>query len=351
MLWWTVAVAMAGYGDAVDGYPSHAERSMHLWTNAVRVDPLAFEADYQMGGCTSDGFSSAERSAIDPLVYHHDLSRAARAHSEDMYSNDWFDHDSSDGTSWDVRISSYYSGWSAIAENIAYGYPSAEVAVLQGWMCSSGHRANIMSGSYNELGSGVVSSFYTQDFGQRSSAPVVLMSMGLHEPEDPSSSVELLVAVHDDAEPIQVMAVLDGDELPLDLVYGTAQRGVYAGTSSTDPSCHSYYFLTIAGDGTEHRFPEQGSYGWGDCAWDDPDARWLASQEPGAGGPEDTGPTGPPGPDPSDTSGDPAVDTAVDTGAFITGKPGGCTHLGGGGGLAVWGLWVLLGFRRREVEE
>jgi hypothetical protein len=35
--------AMAGYGDVdAEGYPSWAERDLHLWTNASRVDPEAF---------------------------------------------------------------------------------------------------------------------------------------------------------------------------------------------------------------------------------------------------------------------------------------------------------------------
>jgi hypothetical protein len=44
------APARAGYGDVGDdGLPSAAERELHLWTNAARVDPAAFKADYNAG--------------------------------------------------------------------------------------------------------------------------------------------------------------------------------------------------------------------------------------------------------------------------------------------------------------
>jgi uncharacterized protein YkwD len=44
-----------------------------------------------------------------------------------------------------------------VGENVAYGYPSGS-AVMGGWMGSSGHRANILNGSYRLLGVGAVQS-------------------------------------------------------------------------------------------------------------------------------------------------------------------------------------------------
>ena len=54
--------ALAGYGDVDDeGYPNY-ERAVHFWTNAVRVDPEAFDAEYQASGCSYDGFESSEKT-------------------------------------------------------------------------------------------------------------------------------------------------------------------------------------------------------------------------------------------------------------------------------------------------
>jgi hypothetical protein len=330
--------AFGGYGDASGGYPLHAEREVHLWTNAVRVEPTAFSADYAQGGCSTSEFTGDELTPKAPLLYNSDLNEASRAHSDDMFSHGWFDHDSWDGTAWDVRISSYYSGWTTIAENIAYGYGTAEIAVLRGWMCSSGHRANIMSGAYAELGTGVVSTYYTQDFGNRNGLPDPALAMGLHLPENPSGSVDFYVDFSSGGAPDSVSVVLDGVDHALGLEWGEPDRGVYSGSVSSDSSCHLYFFRAVTGDGAEHRFPEDGSYGWGSCAWDDPTARWIGvQQDDGGTGPTDTdtdtdGETGP-GP-----SGDPDAGDTGDTGAFSTSKPSTCDSLP----LAPLMAWVLV---------
>lgn len=54
-------------------------------------------------------------------------------------------------------------GWSAAAENVAYGYAVADVTT--GWMNSEGHRKNIL-GDYNSIGIGVKDGYYTQVFAK-----------------------------------------------------------------------------------------------------------------------------------------------------------------------------------------
>ena len=64
-------------------------------------------------------------------------------------------------------------GFTRLAENILVGQCGMTGAEMhQAWMNSSGHRANIMSGSYNAIGIGVVCSsdgrvWATEDFGRR----------------------------------------------------------------------------------------------------------------------------------------------------------------------------------------
>ncbi len=61
-------------------------------------------------------------------------------------------------------------GWSKAAENVAYGY--AVNAVVNGWMNSPGHRANIL-GDYNSIGIGYANGYYTQVFAKYNNvAPV-----------------------------------------------------------------------------------------------------------------------------------------------------------------------------------
>ena len=100
------------------------------------------------------------------LTLNSQLNAAADAHSEDMYVNNYFDHTGLDGSKpWDRAARAGY-GSSFIGENIAAGYGSAE-AVMNGWMNSSGHRANILNCSYNHLGVGLSSggNYWTQLFG------------------------------------------------------------------------------------------------------------------------------------------------------------------------------------------
>ena len=64
-----------------------------------------------------------------------------------------------------------YDDWRTYGENIAFGYATA-VAVMQAWMNSPGHRANILNPDFTEIGVGVASNaagflFWTQEFGTR----------------------------------------------------------------------------------------------------------------------------------------------------------------------------------------
>jgi uncharacterized protein YkwD len=109
------------------------------------------------------------------------LDQAARYHATDMAQDNYFAHDSYDRVggslvqvcAWSSRISSYYSGWQYLAENIAAGYSTPQ-SVMNGWMNSSGHRANILSPNNWEIGVGYYQGggdygvYWVQDFGRRS---------------------------------------------------------------------------------------------------------------------------------------------------------------------------------------
>jgi uncharacterized protein YkwD len=95
------------------------------------------------------------------------LARAARAHSADMDHRHYFDHDSRDGRSpWDrIKAAGYPAPG---AENIAMGQPTA-ASVMNAWMNSSGHRANILNCGLKSIGVGVQydsgGPWWTEDFG------------------------------------------------------------------------------------------------------------------------------------------------------------------------------------------
>lgn len=118
---------------------------------------------------------NVERDAagLPPLSYDASLADAARDHSEDMGLQDYFSHTSLDGRSAGDRIEDAGYAWNAYGENIAAGQPTPE-DVIDSWMSSSGHRANILNPNFCDIGVGyayVADSTYrhywTQDFGRR----------------------------------------------------------------------------------------------------------------------------------------------------------------------------------------
>lgn len=109
------------------------------------------------------------------------LARPAQRHSADMATRRYFSHTSPSGSTMNARIGrSGYTrgrrGW-VIGENIAWGSGarSTPESIVRAWMRSPGHRANILSGRYREIGIGVVrrapdgaaGGTYTTDFGAR----------------------------------------------------------------------------------------------------------------------------------------------------------------------------------------
>lgn len=272
--------ANAGYGDVDgDGHPSWADRDVHLWTNAARVDPEAFEDDYQSGGCSYyEDFSEDEQTPQAPLYYSRELNEAAVYHSEDMEESGEFSHDSSDGTSFGERVARYYTETGTIGENIAFGYGSGYNSVFVGWMCSeSGHRANIMGSSYTELGTGVSGSYYTQDFAAGTADSEGPVAMGVHSPQDPTGEVTFYADWVDDAAPARLEVVVDGQATSLDLEWGDETQGIFASAQSwsNDGECHEYFYSWATEAGLEGSFPETGSFLIGSC---DAEYDWVDGQ-------------------------------------------------------------------------
>ena len=262
-----------------DGFPSADEREIHMWTNAVRIDPEAFEQDYP---CGMGSFSDSESSPHDPLYLDMGLAEAARYHSQDMSDNSHFSHDSSDGTSFGERVSWFYTDSGMVGENIAWNYSSNWAVVIEGWMCSDGHRANIMA-DYNELGVGVVNEYDTQDFGAGDIPYWLPVAMGAHTPVDALQDATFLADWLDDTGPTSLQVVIDGSGLDLELWVGTDSRGVYSVSTKLEAvECHEYFFRWTDAKGESGTFPEQGSYTWGSGCTDG--IGWIETQGGGGAG-------------------------------------------------------------------
>jgi len=124
------------------------------------------------------------RRGLPPLRLNNRLSDAADRHSRDMVRRRYFSHDSLTGASFIDRIrrSGYLRSarsWT-VAENLAWGSGNRGTPeqIVRAWMASPGHRSNILTGRFREVGIGVsegapvrvgsAAATYTTDFGSRS---------------------------------------------------------------------------------------------------------------------------------------------------------------------------------------
>lgn len=104
-------------------------------------------------------------NGLKALTANWELSRVARYKSQDMLNKGYFSHTSPTyGTPFQM-IKAFGLSFRTAGENIARGYPTPQ-AVVNGWMNSSGHRANILNASYTQIGVGYVAqgNYWTQMF-------------------------------------------------------------------------------------------------------------------------------------------------------------------------------------------
>ena len=111
------------------------------------------------------------RKGIDKLSFNSKLQKAAQSHADDMdRTGRYLAHDSSDGRVLRNRIDAVDYDWSYISENAAAGQTSPK-AVVQAWMNSPGHRANMLNPEIKDIGVGYAiddfsgTPYWVQNFG------------------------------------------------------------------------------------------------------------------------------------------------------------------------------------------
>jgi len=118
----------------------------------------------QLRAAGADCRSAGRFAPAGALAWNALLTQAADGHSQDMAAKNYFSHISADGRSLSDRINATGYAWSSIGENIAAGYSTVDI-VMDGWMSSDGHCANIMNAAFAEVGlacvPGIASSSYS----------------------------------------------------------------------------------------------------------------------------------------------------------------------------------------------
>ena len=113
-----------------------------------------------------------------PLVENSKLDAAALAKAQDMFKNQYFEHISPSGVDPGSLVKSSGYDYIVTGENLILGNFESEQAIVQAWMDSPGHRANILNNRFTEIGVAIIKGTYegrtvwigVQEFGLSLSA-------------------------------------------------------------------------------------------------------------------------------------------------------------------------------------
>jgi uncharacterized protein YkwD len=136
---WVMLSALAYPEVRLGGCPS-AETIEREMVDALKI------ARSEPRSCGKSHFKAAK-----PLRWSSVLFKAANRHAEDMSRKNYFGHDSPDGRSPADRIGAAGYSWGAYGENIAAGQGTV-AEVVEEWLGSPEHCANIMNGEFVEVG-------------------------------------------------------------------------------------------------------------------------------------------------------------------------------------------------------
>ncbi|CAM2069084.1 SCP domain-containing protein [Sulfidibacter corallicola] len=197
-----------GPEEAAMHHPSPAEQ-----TSLERGDGPSFE-EQVVEIVNQERWTNGQRP---PLKHNAILDQSSETHSVNMATRDFFAHcDLDTGTSAGQRMTQAGYTWNAWGENIAAGQQTP-ASVMNGWMNSQGHRNNILSETYREIGvgyafqtgdgnnvrldsdgncsadgtSGPFFHYWTQNFGRNGSTYPVVINREAYETE--LTAVELYV--------------------------------------------------------------------------------------------------------------------------------------------------------------
>lgn len=94
-------------------------------------------------------------AGLSPLQYDDSLGRAAADRAADLFARRYFEHVAPDGTQPFVWVDLRGYRYAVVGENLAVGQRSAK-QVVDEWMASPGHRANILEADYRDAGLAIV---------------------------------------------------------------------------------------------------------------------------------------------------------------------------------------------------
>jgi uncharacterized protein YkwD len=153
-----------------------APASAHAAAACEGADALPGQASDAVVRSATLCLMNSQRGAhgVPGLRAHSALASAAGRYARQMVSEHFFAHTSPGGSTVlsRIRATTYLRsapGWS-VGENIASGSGTmaSPRAIVEAWMESPGHRANLLSPCFRDVGIGIAAGTYVTDFGRRS---------------------------------------------------------------------------------------------------------------------------------------------------------------------------------------
>ena len=133
---WRIVLARPLLSSRLGDWQTEGQKLL-IELNAARAKPRQ---------CGTQSFN-----ATAPLAWNATLATAAETHSRSMANNNYFDHKDRDGRTPGDRAELAGYNFQQIGENITAGQDSVR-KVVEGWLTSPGHCANLMNPQFRELG-------------------------------------------------------------------------------------------------------------------------------------------------------------------------------------------------------
>jgi hypothetical protein len=172
-----------------------------LWSNTHAV--LGAQSNLTASALTEATNRQRTVSGENSLKLSDELNQAAAAKAQDMVTENYWSHDSPSGkTPWQFIISSGYA-YNEAGENLAYGFNDA-ASVLDAWMHSPEHRANVLDTDYSEVGFGIAQS---PDFIGHGPETIIVAMYGAPSGFSVSATVPPHAVKGERAEPVTVSRV------------------------------------------------------------------------------------------------------------------------------------------------
>ncbi len=147
-----------------------------IWTNLDRSQASVLGTSTGLTNLQllADTNQSREQQGIGSLRLNSRLAVAAQAKAQNMASNDYWSHTAPDGRQpWSFVKQAGYQ-YQALGENLAYGFVGSD-DVVNGWLNSQEHRANMLDPAYQDVGFGVIQA---ADYQQKGPQTIVVAMYG-----------------------------------------------------------------------------------------------------------------------------------------------------------------------------